>query len=74
MWQTLSCLANIRRAIQRKKVQATVFGRTYMVCLNDTDKVFLQDFEKARSGPLFYWRKRDLIHGSHRLVGVMLLG
>lgn len=45
-----------------------------MVCLNDTDKVFLQDFEKARSGPLFYWRKRDLIHGSHRLVGVMLLG
>ena len=70
----LSGLAHVRRALQRKKAQAAVFRRTYMTHLKDADKAFLREFERARSGPLFYWRKRDLIHGSHRLAGMMLLG
>ena len=70
----LSSLTHVRRALQRKKAQATVFRRTYMTRLNVVDKAFLRDFERTRSGPLFYWKNRDLIHGSHRLIGMMLLG
>ena len=70
----LSGLTSVRKALQRKKAQAAVFRRTYMTHLKDADKAFLREFERARSGPLFYWRKRDLIHGSHRLAGMMLLG
>ena len=57
-----------------KKEQAAVFEQTYAEWLNDADKAFLQGFEKAHSGPLFYWKKRDLIHGGYRLAGMMLLG
>ena len=70
----LSGLAHVRRALQRKKAQAAAFEQTYDARLNDADRVFLRGLKKPRSGPLFYWRKRDLIHGSHRLVGMMLLG
>ena len=70
----LSSLAHVKRALQRKKAQATVFRRTYMTRLNDADKVFLRGFERTHSGPFFYWKKRDLIYGRHRLAGMMLLG
>lgn len=70
----LSHPAHVRKAMRCKKGQAAVFEQTYAEWLNDADKAFLQGFEKAHSGPLFYWRKRGLIHGSHRLAGMMLLG
>ena len=72
--RALSNLANVKGALQRKKAQAAVFEKTYAALLHDADRVFLQEFEKAYSGPLFYWKNQDLIHGSHRLAGMMLLG
>ena len=70
----LSSPAKVREALQRKKAQASVFEQTYAARLNDMDRAFLQGFERSHSGPRFYWRKRDLIHGSYRLMGMMLLG
>lgn len=70
----LSSPVRVRKMLLRKKAQAAVFEQTYAAWLNDADRAFLQGFERARSGPLFYWRNRDLIHGSHRLLGMMLLG
>ena len=70
----LSSPAKVREALQRKKAQASVFEQTYAARLNDMDRAFLQGFERSHSGPRFYWRKRNLIHGSYRLMGMMLLG
>lgn len=70
----LSNLASVRKALQRKKAQAAVFERTYAARLNDADRAFLRGFSKQRSGLRFYFKNSDLIHGSYRLVGMMLLG
>lgn len=72
--RVLSNSANVKGALQRKKAQAAVFEQTYAALHHDADRAFLREFEKAHSGPLFYWKNRDLIHGSHRLIGMMLLG
>lgn len=72
--RALSNSANVKGALQRKKAQAAVFEQTYAALHHDADRAFLREFEKAHSGPLFYWKNRDLIHGSHRLIGMMLLG
>lgn len=70
----LSDTKRIREAMLCKKAQARLFGQTYAARLSEADKAFLQGFERERSGPLFYWRKRELIHGVHRLAGMMLFG
>lgn len=70
----LSDIHGIRKAMLRKKAQARLFEQTYAARLSETDKSFLQGFERAHSGPLFYWKKRELIHEVHRLAGMMLFG
>lgn len=65
---------HVREKMLRKKAQAAVFEQTYAALLNDADRAFLQEFERSHSGPLFYWRNRDLIHSSYRLAGMMLMG
>ena len=70
----LADMEAVREALLRKKAQAAVFEQTYAERLNDEDRSFLKKFAERRSGPLFYWRNRALIHGSHRLAGMMLLG
>lgn len=70
----LSHTANVRRALQHKKTQAAAFERVYATRLNETDRTFLQGFYKSRSGMRFFWKYRELIHGSYRLAGMILLG
>ena len=70
----LSDTKRIREAMLRKKAQANLFEQTYAARLNEADRAFLQGFARARSGPAFYWGNRELIHGAHRLAGMMLFG
>ena len=65
---------SIREKMLHKKAQAALFAKTYAALLDAGDTVFLQGFSKLRSGPLFYWKNRERIHGAHRLVGMMLFG
>ena len=60
--------------VKSKKAQTAAFEQAYDARLNDADGVFLRGLKEPHSGPLFYWKNRDLIQGSHRLVGMMLLG
>ncbi len=70
----LAHLDDLRRVIINKKWQARVFEETYSNLLNAEDNEFLSLFVKNRSGPLFYWNNRELIHGVHRLAGMLVLG
>lgn len=64
----------IRKTTAQKKRQAQVFRETYVHALNGEDEAFLAPFVRPRSGPLFYLKHRDLIHGFFRLAGMMTLG
>lgn len=64
----------VRKAIVNKKHQAEIFARTYAKALDKMDGMFLASFIRAWSGPLFYWKHRDLVHGRFRLAGMMVLG
>ncbi|MBQ4266194.1 MAG: glycosyltransferase family 2 protein [Clostridia bacterium] len=64
----------IRKTTADKKRQAAMFVKTYERELTAQDHAFLDPFMKARSGPLFYWKNRKLIHGFFRLAGMMTLG
>lgn len=64
----LAKLGGVRRSIEGKKRQAALFARLY------GDDPFLRGFAKRRSGPLFYWRHRALIHGFWRMAGMMICG
>lgn len=67
-------LQDIRSTLKRKKNQASVFAQTYAEALTAEDRAFLDGFSPPRSGPVFYWRNRGLIHGFFRLAGMMVLG
>ena len=70
----LSSPARVREMMLRKKAQAVAFEQSYALRLDDEDRAFLKGFSEPCSGLRFYWKNRDLIHGSHRLAGMMLLG
>ena len=72
--QMLRRLRVPRQRMLDKKRQAAVFLRTYQAELSAQDIAFLRAFIKPRSGPLFYWKNRRLIHGRWRLLGMMALG
>lgn len=67
-------LESIRKNTAAKKEQAHLFAATYDALLKQEDQGFLVPFSKKKSGPLFYWRNRHLIHGFFRLAGMMVLG
>ena len=67
-------LDGISKTLREKKAQANAFMQTYEDVLGDEDRVFLEPFMKRRSGPCFYWKNRELIHGFFRLAGMMALG
>ena len=64
----------VREMIQKKKQQAKVLYDSFQELLLKQDQVFLAQFTRLRSGPLFYWRERHEIHGVHRLLGMMRWG
>ena len=70
----LANTGHVREKMLLKKAQAAAFEKTYAALLDDEDRVFLQRFERVRSGLLFYWKNRERIHGAHRLAGMMLFG
>ena len=70
----LAHLDVIRETLCEKKTQAKVFAQTYAEMLGDEDCAFLKPFMKRKSGPWFYWKNRELIHGFFRLAGMMTLG
>jgi len=70
----LKNLDAIRKTTAEKKRQAAMFVKTYEKELTAQDRAFLDPFIKERSGPLFYWKNRKLIHGFFRLAGMMALG
>lgn len=70
----LSHIDAIRKTTAEKKVQARIFADTYASNLSMVDEAFLIPFVKERSGPAFYWKNRELIHGFFRLTGMMVLG
>ena len=74
LYSRFGTFSEIRAAIQLKKVQAGVFHETYRKSLNEEDELFLREFEKPRSGPGFYLKYMNLIHGRFRRVGFLLLG
>lgn len=65
----LGKLRGVRETMVGKKRQAALFLRLY-----GEDEGFLRGFARSRSGPLFYWRHRALIHGFWRLMGMMICG
>lgn len=70
----LATLPQLRRLLVDKKRQARVFLETYRAELTEEDLAFLAGMIRSRSGPLFYLRHRDQIHGFFRLVGMLVLG
>lgn len=70
----LAAPGRVRRIMLGKKRQAAAFARIYDARLTGDDRAFLTGFIRSRSGPLFYWRHRALIHGFWRLAGMMLCG
>lgn len=67
-------LNEVQRTTVNKKRQTRVFVDTYENSLPDADRFFLERFAKTRSGPLFYWENRALIHDFFFLAGMMVLG
>ena len=74
VFNKLSHIEAIRKTTRDKKRQACAFADTYALCLGKEDEAFLAPFVKDKSGPLFYWKHRELIHGFFRLAGMMVLG
>lgn len=74
VFNKLSNIELIRKTTAEKKKQARVFAQTYESCLGKEDEAFLVPFTKDKSGPAFYWKNRQLIHGVFRLAGMMILG
>lgn len=72
--KSLSHPKDIKAAIGRKKEQAQVFRTTYEQELNGEDLEFVKQFEKPRSGILFYWKNRERICSSVRKLGFYLFG
>ena len=70
----LSQLGMLQKKIRCKKRQAQVFLQTYAAQLNEEDAAFLSGFAQERSGPLFYMKNREHLHGFMRRAGMMLLG
>lgn len=70
----LAHVDEIRKTMRAKKRQAQMFCATYGAMLSPQDEAFLRTFVRVKSGPLFYWRNRKLIHGVFRLAGMMVLG
>ncbi len=70
----LTNIESIKKTTRDKKRQAQAFKDTYVQMIDAQDEEFLCVFAKDRSGPLFYWRHRELIHGCFRLAGMMVLG
>lgn len=70
----LTHIADVRALIAAKKGQAQLFYETYSEGLSEDDRQFLSRFARRRSGPLFYLRHRDQIHGFFRLAGMAMLG
>ena len=70
----LSHIEAIRKTTAEKKKQASVFADTYASQLDKEDEAFLLPFVRSKSGPWFYWKNRELIHGFFRLAGMMILG
>ena len=64
----------IERTLKDKKAQASVFEGTYAPMLEEADHVFLRQFARRRSGPVFYLKNRALVHGFFRLAGMIVLG
>lgn len=67
-------ILNVRRSVVRKKAQAKMFCATYETEMTSEDMSFLNGFIRSRSGTLFYFKRRELIHGLYRLIGMMVLG
>ncbi|MBQ8617060.1 MAG: glycosyltransferase family 2 protein, partial [Clostridia bacterium] len=70
VFNKLSHIEAIRKTTRDKKRQACAFADTYALCLGKEDEAFLAPFVKDKSGPLFYWKHRELIHGFFRLAGM----
>ena len=70
----LGHIREISRTLTHKKAQASVFEGTYAPMLEEADHVFLRQFARRRSGPVFYLKNRALVHGFFRLAGMMVLG
>ena len=70
----LGHIREISRTLIHKKAQASVFEGTYAPMLEEADHVFLGQFARRRSGPVFYLKNRALVHGFFRLAGMMVLG
>lgn len=64
----------LRKLIQNKKQQAAVFSETFQDDFSQEDWAFLKRFILPRSGPIYYWKRRKLIHGIYRLLGMMVWG
>ena len=67
-------IGDIRAFILCKKAQARCFSEAYSELLTEADKAFLARFTRSRSGPLFYLKHRNEIHGFLRLAGMVVLG
>lgn len=70
----LSKIDQLRQAIAGKKMQAKAFDGGFGVRMDTESREFLTEFGRDRSGPLFYWKNRRLIHSLYHLVGFCLLG
>ena len=70
----LGHIREISRTLTHKKAQASVFEGTYAPMLEEADHVFLGQFARRRSGPVFYLKNRALVHGFFRLAGMIVLG
>ena len=70
----LGKLEEVREAIRRKKEQAACFREVYRDKLTGEDVLFLEGFEKEKSGIGFYLKYGGLIHGAERKIGFALLG
>ena len=70
----ISNLTAVKQALQGKKHQAKSFRETYEEMLTAEDIAFLKKFEQDRSGPVFYWKNRNLIHSHVLLAGMMVMG
>jgi len=67
-------IGDIRAFILCKKAQARCFCEAYPDLLTEADRAFLARFTRPRSGPLFYLKHRNEIHGFLRLAGMVVLG
>jgi len=70
----LAKLRQLRQAILGKKRQAELFQKAFAERLTAEDEAFLRGFIRSHSGPWFYLKYRQMIHGLVHLAGFCLLG